>query len=275
MDEISESIVTGTPQDPPTGNFLQQCFWDLTKEIQLKPKQWTALMREYTENPEYLGRSSARPEERAQRLTIMLSGGSSKGMQPDLTWKRFNEGLVVLKIQSLKVTVTAKRGNWKVKRTVSAITRPRTDHLRTLNKEDDEDLTESVGKTLNRYFEKPAHTASRVMEHILLKLFWQFIAEYKIDNHNWKSLLIEYVNNPKNCPQINSRRNDTRHNLQQSIRRTKKLTWRFFLKALKAIDVRELDFAFLFETESGKEIEIAFEVPLTELTFKNGKDKDE
>ena len=52
-----------------------------------------------------------------------------------------------------------------------------------------------------------------------------------------------------------------------------KLTWRFFLKAMQAIDVRELRMAFLFTTESGKEVECYFVVDLTKHTFKSGKDE--
>lgn len=276
MDEPEKSLTEGeTPQDPPSGNYLRWVFWKLATEMEVGPKLWVPLIHEYANNPDYLGRSSALPEERAQRLTIALTGGNIVGLQPDLTWKRFNEGLVILKIQSLKVTVTAKRGNWGDKQTVWAYTRPQSDHLRTINKEDEEQLRESVGRTLDRYFENTAHTATRVMDHILLKLFWQLINKYKIDNVAWKRLLVAYVNNPENCPQLKSRRNDARHNLQQSVRRTKKLTWRFFLKSLKAIDVRGIDIAFLFTTESEKEVEIATKIDLTKHTFKSGKDKDE
>lgn len=273
MDDIQDSIVTGTPQDPPTGKYLQKCFWDLNKQLNIDSKMWKRLVHDYLEDERFVGNSTASPEERISRLTTALSRGNIKHLQPDLTWKRFIEGLVFLKIQSVRVTATALRGNWKTKKTVSAVTRPETDHLRAVNKEDDETFDESVGRTLNRYFDNPEKTATRVMEHILLKLFWRFIEQYKIDSRMWKELLIVYVNNPKNCPQIKSRRNDARHNLQQSIRRTKKLTWRFFLKALQAIDVRELRMAFLFTTESGKEVECYFVVDLTKHTFKSGKDE--
>ncbi|ANZ49054.1 hypothetical protein BIZ82_gp205 [Erwinia phage vB_EamM_EarlPhillipIV] len=273
MDDLQNSIEAGPPQDPPTGRYLQKCFWDLNDTLVITPAIWKRLVKEYVEDERFVGKSTATPEERMSRLTTALSRGSIKHLQPDLTWKRFIEGLVFLKIQSLRVTATAKRGNWGESKTVSAITRPETDHLRAVNKEDEEVSTESVGRTLNRFFDNPDKTATRVMEHILLKLFWQFIAAYKIDSRRWKELLIAYVNNPKNCPQIKSRRNDARHNLQQSIRRTKKLTWRFFLKALQAIDVRELKMAFLFTTESGKEIECYFKIDLTKHTFKSGKDE--
>lgn len=274
MDKNRNTIKFGPPDDFNAGVLLKKVFWDTAEKMGVSYSAWTHLMREFVENPDYVGGSTAKPTERAQRLTNAVTGGNTKGLETDFMWKRFIEAIVVLKIQKLTMSIETKRGHWKKEAKAKAATIPRNDVLRVINKEDVETLKAPVSRTLAAMFADTKKTASRTVNHILLKLFWQIATEYRIDMNMWSSSVTRYVHNPANCPALTNRRVDKRNNLQSCLCKTQKITWDRFLEALKAIDVTEIYLVFMFETENNKELEVELTIDLTELSFKSEK-KDE
>lgn len=276
MDKNKDSIMTGPPIDPDTGNYLRSVFWTLVgpDKMKIPSSSWTHLMREFVDNPDYVGSSTAKPKERAQRLANALTGGSIKDLDTDFMWKRFVEALLVLKIQKVTMRAEATRGHWKKKAVAQAAAVPRSEVLRVINKEDQESVPTPVSRALAALFNDTKKTATRTVNHILLKLFWQFVVEYQIDMTMWKTSITKYVHNPANCPALENRRVDKRNNLQACLCKTQKITWDRFLEAMKVIDVTNLSITFKFETENHRELEVDLDIDLTKLSFKSEK-KDE
>ena len=63
-----------------------------------------------------------------------------------------------------------------------------------------------------------------------------------------------------------------RHNLESAIRYTKKLTWKRFLQALKAMDMREVTCVFLVRDSRGWEHEVELPIDLTTLVLRSNTD---
>lgn len=274
-DKVVASIYHGAERDTPIGLYLQTAYWAIVRKMQLSPEQWKEMARTFAHDDRYRGRSTAEPNERLSRLSTALTSGNMPGVGVDLTWKRFIEGLVLLGIDTLTITMDGKRGKFASKARVSASCHPHLDLLKTINKEDEEQIRRSASNALNHYFQDPRQTATRVMEHILLKLLWGFFAEYNIRADMWRRLAAAYVNNPKNCPALSNRRSDMRHNLESAIRFTKKLTWKRFLQALKAMDMRELTCTFLVRDSRGWEHEVELPIDLTTLVLRSNTDGTE
>lgn len=271
-DRVVASIYHGAERDTPIGQYLQTAYWDIVRKMQLSPEMWKEMARKFAHDDRYRGRSTAEPNERLSRLSTALTSGNMPGVGVDLTWKRFIEGLVLLGIDTLTITMIGKRGKFASKAEVSASCHPHLDLLKTINKEDEEQIRRSASNALNHYFENPRHTATRVMEHILLKLLWGFFAEYNIRADMWRRLAAAYVNDPKNCPALSNRRSDMRHNLESAIRFTKKLTWKRFLQALKAMDMREVTCTFKVRDSRGWEHEVVLPIDLTTLVLRSNTD---
>lgn len=264
---LKDQIHHGSPQDDPAGKPLQEAYWILWEQQRYLREQWTALLGEYVRNPIYATKSKATDKDRVQRLTTALTGGNSRNIKVDLTWRRFIEGLVVMKVDVLTVTMKAEKGNYGETKTVKTSARPKQDILKTLNGEDREKPRLSATEELNLLFSNPRGTAGQ-MEHILGRLLWLFFAEFRIDSEFWARLSTNYVNNPANCPAIASRRNDMRHNMQQNMRMRKKLSWKRFLMVLKAIDVRKLECSFTITKENSNFVyESTIYIDLTKLNF--------
>lgn len=272
LNKIEMRIQQGAADDSPIGHYLQKAYWELCKMMRVSPATWKQMAKAYVEDPRYIGRSTAEAKERQSRLVTALTSGSVKGLPVDLTWKRFIEGLVLIRIETLTMTVEGSRGLFGSKEMVSASCHPHLELMRVVNREDEETITQSASNALNRYFQNPRHTAERVMEHILLKILWSFFAAYDIRSEMWRKLSLAYVNNPKNCPAMSNRRSDMRHNLESAIRYTKKITWKRFLQALKAIDIRMLDCTFKVTDKRGHSFEYNFEIDLTELVLRSSSD---
>ncbi|QVW55716.1 hypothetical protein pEaSNUABM9_00135 [Erwinia phage pEa_SNUABM_9] len=274
-DKVVMSIRQGAERDTPIGLYLQTAYWKTVSKMGLTPEIWKEKAREFAHDERYRGRSTAEPNERLSRLATALTSGNMPGVGVDLTWKRFIEGLVLLGIDTLTITMKGKRGKFGSSATVSASCHPHLDLLKTLNREDEESVRRSASNALNHYFENPRNTANKVMEHILLKLLWGFFAEYDIRADMWRRLAAAYVNNPKNCPALSNRRSDMRHNLESAIRYTKKLTWKRFLQALKAMDMREVTCVFLVRDSKGWEHEVELAIDLTKLVLRSNSDGTE
>ncbi|QXO09677.1 hypothetical protein pEaSNUABM11_00253 [Erwinia phage pEa_SNUABM_11] len=275
MGKITDLILNGPPEDSPVGVELRDAHWSLIKLMPISYSDWKELATQYANNPMYVGKSTAEPKERLGRLANALSGGNVKGLSVDFTWKRFIEGLVLVNVETLTMSIKTYRGRFEDTKVVKGYCHPQRDLLRTLNGEDDEDLRGSASDALNLYFQNAQQTAEQVMEHILLKVLWSLFAAYGITESQWRQLVTKYVNNSDNCPQITSRRSDRRHNLQQSIRHTKKLSWKRFLEALKAIDVRKFECTFLVHVPGQYDVEHSFEVDVTALSFRSNKNEPE
>lgn len=273
--KIETWIEHGADRDTPIGVYLQTAYWEIVKKMGLSSSVWKDLAKAYASDERYRGRSTAEPNERLSRLATALTSGNMPGVGVDLTWKRFIEGLVLLGIDTLTITMAGQRGKFGGTKQVTASCHPHLDLLKTINREDEETMTRSASTALNHYFENPRHTATRVMEHVLLKLLWGFFAEYNIRADMWRRLAAAYVNNPKNCPALSHRRSDMRHNLESAIRYTKKLTWKRFLQALKAMDLRELTCTFLVRDSRGWEHEISLPIDLTKLVLRSNADGTE
>lgn len=265
----------GTADDTPIGHYLQTAYWKLCGEMKLTPAIWKDMAKAYVNDPRYVGRSTADAKERQSRLATALTSGSIKGLPVDLTWKRFIEGLVLIHVETLTMTVQGSRGNFGAKKTVAASCHPHLELLKIVNREDEEVVKRSASNALNHYFKNPRDTADRIMEHILLKILWGFFAEYNIRSEMWHKLSLAYVNNPKNCPALSNRRSDMRHNLESAIRYTKKITWKRFLQALKAIDMRSFQCTFKATNRQGQAFEYQFEVDLTEIILRSNSDGTE
>lgn len=273
---LNKRLQNGPPEDTPAGIILQGVYWDLVKhEMRLGSVNWMNMLKEYVADPQFKGRSTAEPKERTSRLINALTGGSVKGVSVDFTWVRFIESLVMLQMETLTMTVKCKRGKFGASKMVIASCNPKTDLLKTISGDTEEDLTGSASQTLNAFFRNRRETATHVMEHILLRILWGFFDEYNIDAEMWRRLSMAYVNNPKNCPALSNRRNDKRHNLQSSIRYTKKISWKKFLEALKALDVREFTCAFLCTNKKQQSFEREIVVDLTKLTFWSNRNEPE
>lgn len=274
-DKIETNIRLGADKDTPIGSYLQTTYWGIVKVMQLSSNDWKDKAKEFANDPRYRGRSTAEPNERLSRLATALTSGNMPGLGVDLTWKRFIEGLVLLGIETLTITMEGRRGNSGQSKTVSASCHPHLDLLKTINREDEETIHQSASQSLNLYFLNARNTANRTMEHILLKLLWGFFAEYNIRAEMWRRLASAYVNNPKNCPALANRRSDMRHNLESAIRYTKKLTWKRFLQALKALDMRQVNCTFKVRDSRGWEYEVDLPIDLTTLILRSNSDGTE
>lgn len=273
--KLKNLIANGVEEDSLSGEYLRKAYWRLANVMQLSPIDWKNLLAEYVADERYVGRSNADVSERAGRLTNALTGGSVRGVNVDFTWKRLMEGLVLLHIETLTVSVEARKGNFKTERLVRSSCHPHLEMLKIVNRENEEELIGSANKALNTYFRNPRQTANQVMEHVLLKILWGFFAEYNIDTEMWHKLSSAYVSNPLNCPALSNRRNDMRHNLQSTIRYTKKITWKRFLQALKAIDIRTFTCTFKATNDKQRDYEVTFVVDLTELVFWSNANESE
>lgn len=274
--KLNRLLDNGPPDDTPVGIILQNVYWGLIRnELRLGQPDWLKLLEDYVADERFKGRSTAEPKERVSRLINALTGGSVRGVHVDFTWVRFIESMVMLRMETVTLTMKCYRGKFGSAKMVSGSFNPKNDLLKIISGETEEDLTASASQTLNVFFRDRQHTATQVMEHVLLRILWGFFAEYNVDAEMWRRLSIAYVNNPKNCPALSNRRNDKRHNLQSSIRYTKKISWKKFLEALKALDVRKFTCAFLCTNEKGRSYEYEVNVDLTKLTFWSNRNESE
>lgn len=274
-DKVDQWIRQGAERDTPIGAYLQETYWNIVKKMQLGSESWKDMARAFATDERYRGRSTAEPNERHSRLATALTSGNMPGVGVDLTWKRFIEGLVLMGIDTLTVTMKGTRGKFEETAIVSASCHPHLDLLKTINREDEETVERSASTDLNHYFENPRNTANRVMEHILLKLLWNLFTEYNIRAGMWRRLATAYVNNSKNCPALTNRRSDMRHNLESAIRYTKKLSWKRFLQALKAMDMRKIYCVFKVRDSRGWEHEVELKIDLTQLVLRSNSDGTE
>ncbi|HHS7556430.1 TPA: hypothetical protein ACTPQ1_004722 [Salmonella enterica] len=263
------------PAVDPSGIPLQVAFWDLWLLQKYTTSQWRELIREHISNEEYLKqfRDSKRTTQidRHSRLMTALTGGSSVGVPADLTWKRFIEGLAVMQMEHLTITIDAKRGNFGTSAWVQDGTWVRPDFLKNLRDENrrkrKEKFDNSASRDVNRYIENAVHTYTHVMKHPLLRLIYRFIAAYKVTPDNWERWSTNYVNNPKLCPGTSSKRGDRRNNMKQALRHTEAITWRWFLIILQAMDVREFEITFKITHGNGLSYEATQKVDLTTYRF--------
>lgn len=75
----------------------------------------------------------------------------------------------------------------------------------------------------------------------LNKVFWKLIIHYNIGLKSLYEGIMQYVSDPRNCEQTTARRTETRNNLISTIMRDN-LTWRYFIRALKAIQITRIEF---------------------------------
>lgn len=270
---ILDGLLFGIQTDPPADKMLRYAFWSLTGELNLAPTEWTAMMTAYCANPKYGNDAKAKRKDRAVRITTALTGGGSPSKQPEFTWKRFIEGLVVLDVDTLTVCAKTKRGRWGTEKLIKMSTSPKEDRARVAYGKEEEFLRGSATTRLNDTF-TDIPKAKRVMSHILLKLLWSFMEEYQIDKNMWGTAMHRYVNDDNNCAQLHHRRNDKKNNLQQLITQRANLTWNRFIETLKVIDVRELEITFGITRGDRPVIETTCVIDITKLSFKSG-DEDE
>ncbi|MGL5397178.1 MAG: hypothetical protein ACRDBQ_18175 [Shewanella sp.] len=256
------------------GRYLRSVFWGNVPHFIGAQRDWVTAMQAYINNPLYVGKSTADPIERRIRFTNALTSGSVKGLVVDFSWKRFLEGLVFQNIETMSMTVMAKRSKFTPAKIVAAACRPKEELLKYIDSkvEHAESFNKTASATLHEYFANTAKTAAS-MEHILLKILWGIIDAEKINAERWHRLSTAYVNNPENCPALSNRRSDKRNNLQTAMRSRKKISWKKFLEALKALDVKTLEITFKMSAPRRVDREACIVIDLTQHTFRSNQNE--
>lgn len=273
---ILDEILMGVKTDPPSDKMLRHAFWDIVPGYRITTLEWRDMMDAYVRNPKYSESKKKKTSyrDRAQRLTTALTGGSDPSKQPEFTWKRFIEGMVVLDIDELTMSITAKRGKFNIEKTVRATTSPKDDRVKNVTDKANEYRGAPTSKIIAELFADTKKSA-RSMEHVLLRLLWSLFDEYKLNKTTWETQIHRYIHNTENCAQLQHRRNDKKNNLQRTITYRKHLTWNRFLEALKVIDVTEIEIAFLTKRGNHPPVEASCTIDLTKLCFKARGDEDE
>ncbi|QVW55252.1 hypothetical protein pEaSNUABM29_00212 [Erwinia phage pEa_SNUABM_29] len=262
------------PPINPAGRPLQAAFWDLILAQKISSGMWREMLKDHVNDPMYLKqfRDSKRTTviDRTNRLMTALTGGSSQDFPADLTWKRFIEGLAVMKQEQLIITIETKRGNFDSVCKVTDGTWVRPDFIKNLRDENKrkrkERFDNTASKDVNVYMIDPVYTYTHVMKHPLLRIIYRLVAGYGITPDNWERWSTNYVNNPKLCPGTSSKRGDRRNNMKQALRHTEAITWRWFLIILQAMDVRKFEITFKV-CRGDLCYEAMVEVPLAEYQF--------
>lgn len=272
---ILDSLLTGITEDPPSDKALRGAFWEIVKAHNISPPVWSKLVDKHVRNPEYGEVDLSKLRDHASRFTTGLTGGSMPESQAEFTWRRFIEGIVMLDVNVLHVTVKSRKNSkWATGRIVRAITFPKADLLHTIKK-DVVEMPGSASILLGDFFANTEVTYQRHMHHVLSKLLWATFNVHGVTKNTWDTCIHRYIHDTANCPQLLSRRNDKKNNLQQAITRTHKLTWKRFQEALKAIDILELDVVFGTVSANPHDIvETCVNINLSELSFKSG-DRDD
>lgn len=266
MSKIDQLVTGNTDSIKDENLLLREGYWNIVAGLHLSSSEWARLVRDHSNNVKYNIRSQAEPDDRASRLRTAIIGSNIKGVSIELSWKRFIEALTALNVSTLTVTVLTTRGNYGTKRMASAACRPGEDLLKQLTVPPIV-YNEPVSTTLTKYFVDPEHTATVVMDHVLLKLFWKLVALYNIDEAMWIRLSTQYVRSFKGENIQERRRNDKRNNLQTSIRATDRITWQRFLEALKAIDCRHVECTFRADFDNAPTVESTIFIDLTSLVL--------
>ena len=274
--KILDAILQGVKADPPSDKMLRGIYWEIVPQYKITTLEWRELMDKYVRNPRFSGGKAKKSSyrDRAQRLTTTLTGGSDPSKQPEFTWRRFNEGLAAMDLDTLTVAVTATRGKFNTKKTVRAITSPKDEMVKYINDKADIVEDKAISQLFAQYL-SDTKKASREMEHILSKLLWSLFDEYGINKTMWETQIQRYLNNKDNCAQLQHNRNDKKNNLLRAIVKRKRLTWDRFLEALKVIEVKEIEIAFLTKRQGFPPVEASCTIDLTALSFKSGGNKDE
>lgn len=275
LNSTREQIWHGTPPASDSSYPLRKAYWNLVKLMGISDGIWKNLIRQHVNDPEYLKQfrdsKLTTMTDRVNRLNTSLTGGSVRNLTVDFTWKRFIEGLVILEMQTLTVTLLTKRGSFDTKCFVFDSTFVREDFIRNLRNENrkkrKERFEHPASHDVNEYVANIDHTIEHVMKHILLRLIYKVIRGYKIDGDKLERWTTNYVNNPKLCPGTSSKRGDRRNNMKQAMRHTEAITWRWFLIILQALDVREFEITFKVRHRSGREYEVSDNVPLATYRF--------
>lgn len=109
----------------------------------------------------------------------------------------------------------------------------------------------------------------------LNKVFWKFIMHYNIGPKALYEGIMHYVSDPRNCEQTTARRTETRNNLIATIMRPN-LTWRYFIRALKAIQVTRIEISIrAYRGKSKLVADIVHEVDLYTVIDTDEDDDDE
>lgn len=276
VDNTRMLISLGTPPASAAGIPLRSAYWILWELQGYTPASWTDLVRQHVNDPEYLKQfRDSKPVtmvDRVSRLGTALTGGSARNLSVDLTWKRFIEGLAIMQMETLMITIKTKRGSFEQTCMVRDSTFVRLDFIKNLRSENRKKRREyfdrSASHDVSRYVADLDHTINHVMKHPLLRIIYRIIREYKIDGDKLERWTTNYVNNPKLCPGTSSKRGDRRNNMKQAMRHTEAITWRWFLIILQALDVREFEITFKVRHGSGREYEACIPtVPLAEYRF--------
>lgn len=272
---ILDAILTGIDQDPPSDKALRGAYWEIVKDHNISPPVWSMLMDKHVSNPKYGDTDPTKVRERAGRITNGLTGGSKPETQAEFTWRRFIEGMVVIGINTLHVTVSTKKDSkWASRKIVRAVTSPKDDLVHTIKK-DIPEIPGSASILLGDFFSNTEYTYQRLMSHVLSKLLWATFHAHGTTKNTWDAAIHRYVHDTANCPQLLSRRNDKKNNLQQAITKTNKLTWKRFQEALKVIEITELEVVFGTVSLNPNDIvETSIKINLNDLSFKSGGEND-
>lgn len=259
--------------DSSVGCHLRKAYWDLIQMLQIRSSVFAAWRMEHVKDPMFAKYSNANEKDRSGRLGTALSGGNAKGVIPPMTWKRFVEGLAIIKVTHVEMSVAATRGNYGSRAIHRVMFMPRNELLDQYENLDDPALEVSSMVATADNYRNTQYTANHVMRHPLLKIFWGLQHEFEIDFKKWRDLSSIYVNNPENCPALTNRRNDKRNNLQDAIRRTRMISWKRFIEALKAIAVNELECVFKCYFDNRSPLEVSFTVDVKAANFRSVKDE--
>ena len=258
MDSKKVSVVVEA-EDERAGGPLQTLYWNYQELIGWKPSDYKLAVAKHILSPEFKTRSKATMDDRIQRISTKLSSGNIPALPVDLTWRGFTEGLVITGVETLRICVTTYRGHFKTKTVSEITTRVREDLARDLFEDNDDRPKESATAQLNRYFQNCGETA-KMMVHPLSRLTWTIFANMKMNADWWYRLSTNFVNDPANCEQTPSKRNDLRHNMQHNLRLKKKFSWKWFMRVLKAIDVRSFEILLTLRRQKDNKI---YEVQVT------------
>lgn len=251
------------------GKPLQNLYWEYKTQIGWEPKDYKLAVARHILSPDFRTRSKAVLEDRVQRISTKLTSGNNRDLPVDLTWRGFTEGLVITGVESLRICITTYRGRFQTKTISEVTTRVRDDLIRYDFEDCNEKPTASASTELNRFFRDCAGTA-KTMEHPLSRLLWTIFANIKMTSDWWHRLSTNYVNNPENCLPIASKRNDMRHNMQHNMRLKKKLSWKWFMRILKAIDVKKFDILLTLKRKNDNKIyEVVHTVDLEAYQFRS------
>ena len=267
-----DGLLAGVENDPPSDKMLRNSYWELVSGYRVASCDWTKLVDRFITNPKYNDGKSEKTKhrDRSQRLTTALTGGNNPDKNPEFTWRRLIEGLVVLDVDMLTVSIETTRGKFNVKKVARATTSPKADCETYSRRKVTEYRPKETSKIIADYFIDTKKTATWQMEHVLLKVLWSIFNEYGLSKTMWETQAHRYVHDTNNCAQLQHRRNEKKNNLQRAITYRKSLTWNRFLETLKVIDVGEMTIVLSTQRNSAPIVENVFNINLKNLSFKTG-----